>query len=68
MPSFAIALSNDAASGDDRAGQGDPTETALFAHARAAGFDKDALSGRYPREHELPFVLEDLVKEMGKGK
>jgi len=54
----ALALSNDASIADDGAEQGDPTETALLAHAREAGFDKHALERHHPRTHEVPFDSE----------
>ncbi|MBK8325190.1 MAG: cation-translocating P-type ATPase [Betaproteobacteria bacterium] len=54
----ALALSNDASIADDGAEQGDPTETALLAHAREAGFDKTELERRHPRTHEVPFDSE----------
>ncbi|HYD60182.1 MAG TPA: cation-translocating P-type ATPase [Noviherbaspirillum sp.] len=51
----ALALSNDA--GIDGSGRltGDPTETALYAAAREAGFDKEVLLQQAPRVFELPF-------------
>ena len=51
----AMALSNDAESGASGELQGDPTETALYAAAREAGFDKAELAASFPRVMELPF-------------
>jgi P-type Ca2+ transporter type 2C len=50
-----LAISNDA--NRDAAGEvaGDPTETALFAAAVAAGYDKNALEAEAPRIKELAF-------------
>ena len=55
---IALAVSNDATA--DREGKlmGDPTETALYAAARDAGFSKDVLTETYPRIAELPFDSE----------
>jgi Ca2+-transporting ATPase len=54
----ALALCNDAERGADGAAQGDPTETALFAAAATAGFDKARLEERMPRVAEIPFSSE----------
>jgi Ca2+-transporting ATPase len=54
----ALALSNDAERGTDGAARGDPTETALFSAAAAAGFDKAQLEERMPRLAEIPFSSE----------
>ncbi len=51
----AMALCNDAAEGADGEPQGDPTETALYAAARDAGFAKAAIAAAMPRVMELPF-------------
>lgn len=37
---------------------GDPTETALIAHATQLGFNKDTLEREYPRMQEIPFHTE----------
>jgi Ca2+-transporting ATPase len=50
-----MALSNDAEPGASGELQGDPTETALYAFARDAGYDKAVLSSHHPRVMELPF-------------
>ncbi len=39
-------------------GQGDPTELALLVAAIKAGLQPEALNGRYPRVHEIPFTSE----------
>jgi len=39
-------------------GQGDPTELALLMAALKAGLQPEALNGRYPRVHEIPFTSE----------
>jgi Ca2+-transporting ATPase len=54
----AMAISNDAARDAEGNFLGDPTETALFAAAGAAGFDKEALERELPRVSELPFDSE----------
>lgn len=51
----ALALSNDAEMDGAGAAIGDPTETALYAIARHAGFDKAALQLDFPRVAEIPF-------------
>lgn len=52
----ALALSNDVGIGEaSDEPLGDPTEVALYAAARAAGFDKASLARDMPREAELPF-------------
>jgi Ca2+-transporting ATPase len=51
----AMALCNDAEEGSSGELQGDPTETALHAAAKEAGFDKAALAATMPRVMELPF-------------
>ncbi|MFZ0469623.1 MAG: HAD-IC family P-type ATPase, partial [Thiogranum sp.] len=51
----AMGLSNDARLLADEAIAGDPTETALYVAARAAGFDKTTLEKQLPRVAELPF-------------
>ena len=52
----ALALSNDVGIGEaSDEPLGDPTEVALYAAARAAGFDKTSLARDMPREAELPF-------------
>jgi len=51
----ALALSNDAARDSEGRMTGDPTETALYAAAQSAGFDKSALQQAAPRVFELPF-------------
>jgi Ca2+-transporting ATPase len=53
----ALALSNDVAEMDGRPA-GEPTELALFAAARDAGFDKVALEQKLPRLAALPFDSE----------
>jgi len=53
-----LALSNDAQAEKDGNIIGDPTETALYAAARAAGFDKKELEATLPRVAELPFDSE----------
>ncbi|MGB8434510.1 MAG: HAD-IC family P-type ATPase, partial [Burkholderiales bacterium] len=50
-----LAISNDASRDSAGAAAGDPTETALFAAAAAAGFEKDALEAKAPRVKELAF-------------
>jgi Ca2+-transporting ATPase len=54
----ALALSNDASIDAQGLAQGDPTESALLAFARAGGFDKASLERTHPRVHELPFDSE----------
>ena len=54
----ALALSNDARLGADGDILGDPTETALYRAADAAGFRKAELTARTPRLAELPFDSE----------
>ena len=54
----ALAVSNDATADKEGKLMGDPTETALYAVARDAGFSKDALIETYPRIAELPFDSE----------
>ncbi|MBL0143311.1 MAG: cation-translocating P-type ATPase [Betaproteobacteria bacterium] len=51
----AIALCNDAGEGAEGELQGDPTETALYAAARDAGYVKAQLAAAWPRVMELPF-------------
>lgn len=51
----ALALSNDAARQHDDRVLGDPTEVALYAAAREAGYDKERLQIASPRLAELPF-------------
>jgi Ca2+-transporting ATPase len=54
----ALALSNDASADGQGAILGDPTEAALFAAAREAGFERAALEAEAPRVAELPFDSE----------
>jgi Ca2+-transporting ATPase len=54
----AMALCNDAEEGAAGELQGDPTETALYAAAREAGFEKAAIIAAMPRVMELPFDSE----------
>ncbi len=54
----AMALCNDARAGADGKILGDPTETALYCAAEAAGFRKAELAERTPRLAELPFDSE----------
>ena len=54
----AVALSNDAKLDADGAAIGDPTETALYTLAAAAGFLKAPLEQRHARVAELPFDSE----------
>lgn len=54
----ALALSNDVTIHEDGRAQGDGTELALHAHARAAGFDKSRLEHAMPRVAELGFDAE----------
>ena len=56
----AMALSNDARLLPDEGIAGDPTETALYVAARAAGFDKATLERQLPRVGELPFDAQRL--------
>lgn len=51
----ALALSNDAAIDDQGELTGDPTEVALSAAARTAGYDRAELERLFPRLAELPF-------------
>ena len=51
----ALALSNDAELDGSGAAIGDPTEIALYAIAKRAGFDKAALQQKLPRVAEIPF-------------
>jgi Ca2+-transporting ATPase len=51
----ALALNNDAAPGANDELVGDPTETALYRTASAAGVDKAALLVSMPRLAEVPF-------------
>jgi P-type Ca2+ transporter type 2C len=51
----AMAVSHDAAVGEDGALVGDPTEVALLGAARAAGLDHAAELARLPRVDEVPF-------------
>ena len=50
-----LALSNDATEDGKGAFIGDPTETALYAIAKRAGFDKNKLGKKFPRVAEIPF-------------
>lgn len=50
-----MALNNDSSPDAGGGITGDPTETALYAAAREAGFDGSLLAERYPRMAELPF-------------
>jgi P-type Ca2+ transporter type 2C len=52
---IALALSNDAEADDTGQIIGDPTEVALYAAAKQAGFDKRALQTDLPRVAEIPF-------------
>ena len=52
---IALAVSNDATADKEGKLMGDPTETALYAVAKDAGFSKDVLIGTYPRIAEIPF-------------
>jgi Ca2+-transporting ATPase len=54
----AVALNNDVVPTTNDDLVGDPTETALYRAARAAGFDKAALQPTMPRVAELPFSSE----------
>ena len=54
----AIALNNDATAGTDGTPKGDPTETALYRAAAAAGHVKEALERQWPRVGEVPFSSE----------
>ncbi|NJD88121.1 MAG: cation-translocating P-type ATPase [Betaproteobacteria bacterium] len=54
----ALALCNDAQAGEGGEPKGDPTETALYAAARDAGWDKAAIAAAMPRVMELPFDSE----------
>lgn len=54
----AIALNNDAAVGGDGTPAGEPTETALYRAAAAAGYERKMLELRQPRVAELPFSSE----------
>ncbi len=51
----AMALCNDARSGDGEGLTGDPTEIALLQAAAIRGYDKSALERDQPRVSELPF-------------
>jgi Ca2+-transporting ATPase len=51
----ALALSNDARSEAGGGLLGDPTETALYAAAKARAFDKQVLEPQFPRVAELAF-------------
>ncbi len=51
----ALALSNDAARDRDGNLMGDPTEAALYMAAFDAGYEKEELSGVFPRSNEIPF-------------
>jgi Ca2+-transporting ATPase len=50
-----LALSNDAQVDGEGNIMGDPTETALYAIAKASGFDKKELETGSPRVAEIPF-------------
>ncbi len=50
-----MALSNEVQVSSEGDCSGDPTEVALFEAAQAAGFDKQALETRLPRQADLPF-------------
>jgi Ca2+-transporting ATPase len=52
---IALAVSNDATADKEGKLMGDPTETALYAIAKDAGFSKDVLIETYPRIAEIPF-------------
>lgn len=54
----ALALSNDASRNKHGTLTGDPTETALYAVALAAGYDKAVLETSAPRLLEVPFDSE----------
>lgn len=54
----AMALNNDAAAGENKNVQGDPTETALFEASRDAGFIKTEIEKNFPRVSEIPFSSE----------
>jgi len=54
----ALALSNDAARDRDGNLMGDPTEAALYMAAFDAGYEKEELSGVFPRTNEIPFDSE----------
>ena len=54
----AIALNNDATRSPNDEATGDPTETALYRAAAAAGYQKEVLQTRWPRVAELPFSSE----------
>ncbi len=55
---IALAVSNDAEADKEGKLIGDPTETALYAVAKDAGFSKDVLIEAYPRVAEIPFDSE----------
>ena len=55
---IALAVSNDAEADKEGKLIGDPTETALYAAAKDAGFSKDVLIEAYPRVAEIPFDSE----------
>ncbi len=51
----AMALSNDASTGNEGKIIGDPTEIALFEAADRAGYNKMELEKEFPRSEEIPF-------------
>lgn len=53
-----LVLSNDVHEGQDHALQGDPTEVAMYAAARDAGYKKAEIEKDLPRVNELPFDAE----------
>ncbi|MEW5705251.1 MAG: cation-translocating P-type ATPase [Actinomycetota bacterium] len=54
----AMALSNDAALGEEGKVIGDPTEVALYVLAKKMSFSKEALLKEFPRIAEIPFDSE----------
>jgi len=50
-----MALNNDVKATEENKLTGDPTEIALYEHAKNNGFDKTELQKRFPRVFEIPF-------------